>query len=482
MSAKWWVWWLGVNLVNIAGSLDPNQRSYHFVGVGGVGMSALAYVLVKRGYQVSGSDLATNARTQRLASLGAQIHQDHSIDHIAGSPCVIYSSAVKPSNPEITAALDQGLPLCHRATLLAHLFNTSYGIGVAGTHGKTTTSSMIGYLLVQAQLDPTLVIGGEVDAWGGNARVGQSHYMVAEVDESDGSLVQLHPTIGVITNIELDHPDHYADLGQVIAAFQQYEQQCEVVVASLDCETVAQSLNPHISYSLIDHPKAHYLARSIKYNGSGTTAQIWEHGIPLGTLTLQVLGAHNLSNALAAIAVGRHLGLDFKVIAGALQGFVGAHRRFELKGQVGDVIFIDDYAHHPSEIEVTLKAAKLRERRVVAVFQPHRYSRLTSLFEDFTHAFAQADVVVITSTYAAGESPQGSASSLTLAAAIAQYHTAVWYEPSLDALPEHLARRVEPSDLVLFLGAGNLNQQIPQTMAVYRDLLQSSQTVEVMSR
>ncbi len=458
---------LGVNGVNKVDALDPDQRPYHFVGIGGVGMSALAYILAKQGYRVSGSDLTSNVRTQRLAALGVRIYQGHQAEMVAGNPCVIYSSAVKPSNPEITAALDQGMPLCHRATLLADLFNPHYGIGVAGTHGKTTTSSMIGYLLVAAGLDPTLIIGGEVDAWDGNARLGQSDYWVAEVDESDGSLVQLYPTIGVITNIELDHPDHYADLNQVISTFQQYSQQCQMVVASLDCQNVAAHLQPTIGYSIDDHPQATYQAKAITYSGTGTQAQIWERGVWLGTLHLQVLGSHNLSNALAAIAVGRYLGLEFQVIAKALAEFVGAHRRFELKGQVGDVLFIDDYAHHPSEVEVTLAAAKLQSRRVVAVFQPHRFSRLTSLFEDFIQAFNHADLVVITPTYAAGETHSGHVTSLTLAAALTQVHSAVCYAPTLEELPRFLACKLQAGDIVLFLGAGNLNQQIPMTMTTY---------------
>lgn len=448
-------------------SLDPDQRSYHFVGIGGVGMSALAYILAQQGYQVSGSDLAPNSRTRRLQSLGVQFTEGHAADHLIGTPQVVYSSAIQSNNPEIAAALGKGLRVYHRSTLLAQLFSERVSIGVAGTHGKTTTSSMIGYLLLRAGLDPTLIIGGEVDAWGGNARLGTGDHLVAEVDESDGSLVKLHPSIAVITNIELDHPDHYTSLEQVIEAFQHYARQSQILVASLDCQNVTDHLSPTLGYSIQDHPSASYCAREIRYQSAGTQAQIWERGQVLGELNLKVLGAHNLSNALAAVAVGRYLGMDFAVIATALGEFVGAHRRFERKGEVGDVVFIDDYAHHPSEIQATLSSARLQGRRVIAVFQPHRHSRLASLFEGFSRAFDLADQVVITRTYGAGEPELGQVNGLELAAAIAQIHRWVCYVPLLMDLPERLATLLQPGDLVLFLGAGDLNERILPTMEAY---------------
>ncbi|MDX2273427.1 MAG: UDP-N-acetylmuramate--L-alanine ligase [Cyanobacteriota bacterium] len=456
--------------------------SYHFIGIGGVGMSALAHILVKQGHQVAGSDLSRNARTDQLQSLGVDIYQGHAAEHLQGDPQVIYSSAIRTNNPEIAAALARGLQIYHRADLLAKIFNDRPSIGVAGTHGKTTTSSMIGYMLLKAGWDPTLIIGGEVDAWGGNARLGQGEYWVAEVDESDGSLVHLYPQIGVITNIELDHPDHYTSLEQVIMAFQHYAQQCQVVVASLDCPNVAAHLPVGLGYSIADHPQAAYQAKQIVYSPAGTQAEIWEQGSHLGHLSLQVLGSHNLSNALAAVAVGRHLGLPFPLIAQALAEFVGAHRRFERKGQVGEVVFIDDYAHHPSEIQATLTAARLQQRRVVAVFQPHRHSRLASLFHDFVHAFEQADVVVITPTYAAGEVDPAQSGSLKLAAAISQWHGEVYYEPVLANLGESLASRLQPEDVVIFLGAGDLNQQIPATIKAYSQKREASlvPTAEVL--
>jgi UDP-N-acetylmuramate--alanine ligase len=447
--------------------LAAEQPSYHFVGIGGVGMSALAYILASQGYHVSGSDIAPNARTRRLESLGVQFDTGHAADHLVGAPQVIYSSAIQANNPEIAAALGRGLSVCHRATLLAQVFNGRFSIGVAGTHGKTTTSSMIGYLMLLANLDPTLIIGGEVDAWGGNARLGKGEYWVAEVDESDGSLVKLFPTVAVITNMELDHPDHYTDLQEVIAAFQQYARQSQVLVASLDCANNASYLSPQLGYTLRDHPQAVYAARHIVYSATGTEAEIWEREQYLGKLSLQVLGAHNLSNALAAIAVGRYLGIEFPSIAAALAEFKGAHRRFEIKGEVDQVVFVDDYAHHPSEVRATLSAAALQNRRILAIFQPHRYSRLARLYQDFLTAFDQADWVVITPVYAAGEDPIPDVSSLRLAADIAQVHPCVHYESTLAALPMRLAERLNPGDIVLFLGAGDLNKYIPATIEAF---------------
>ncbi len=455
------------------------QTFYHFVGIGGVGMSALAHIFAKLGCQVSGSDVAYSPRTQRLQELGVTIFTGHQAAHVAGDPCVVYSSAIRADNPELQEAIARGLTVCHRSALLAQLFQRMKGIGVAGTHGKTTTSSMIGYLLLQAGWDPTLVIGGEVDAWEGNARMGQGDYLVAEVDESDGSLVQLHPRIGIITNIELDHPDHFRDLDQVIEVFRAYAQQCHLVIGSLDCPTVAEQIRPSLGYSINHHPEATYQARDIHYGPTGTQATIWEKDTCLGSLHLKLLGAHNLSNALAAVAVGQHLGIPFETTADLLGQFRGAHRRFELKGTVEDVIFIDDYAHHPSEIQATLSAARLQDRRVVAVFQPHRYSRLASFFDDFTQAFDQADLVIITPTYSAGEGIHPSTSSLKLAAAMTQSHPWVCYEPSLTTLPESLAARLQAGDLVLFLGAGDLNGQIPATIEAYTQRCQAKLTADL---
>ncbi|MEO1132903.1 MAG: cyanophycin synthetase, partial [Cyanobacteria bacterium J06639_1] len=320
----------------------------------------------------------------------------------------------------------------------------------------------------------------------GNARCGQGEYLVAEVDESDGSLVKLHPTIGVITNIELDHPDHFQSLEQVVEVFQQYARQSEIVVASLDCPTIAAHIPVDIGYSIAGHPDARIRADNVRYLGHGTVADIWEGDRCLGELHVRLLGAHNLSNALAVVAVARHLGVEFEAIAKGIASFGGAKRRFEIRGQVNGVTFVDDYAHHPTELEATLTAAKLQQRRVVAIFQPHRYSRTTLLFDEFAEALALADLTVLVPIYSAGESPSLGREECS-AEALAQHvrgrarasanrvgaiQPEVHYEAELTQIPQRLAGMIRDGDLVLFLGAGNLNQSIPAAIAAYENSIE----------
>ena len=458
---------------------DPE---YHFIGIGGIGMSALAYILAGQGVRVSGSDLSENACTQRLADVGVRLFRGHAAANIQGTPQVVCSTAIKPGNPELDAARKLGLDICHRSEILARLMNHRPSIGVSGTHGKTTTSSMLAHLLLRGGFDPTAVIGGEVASLGGNARLGSGEYLVAEADESDGSLVNLKPTIGIITNIELDHTDRFQTLEGVVEVFQTFAAQCQSVVGCLDCPTVSERMPVDISYSIADRPDADYYARNIDVIPGGTVAQIWERGQLLGDLRLQLLGHHNVSNALAAIAVARQLGMPFERIADALGEFGGARRRFELRGTVEGVDFIDDYAHHPSEIQVTLAAAKAQNRRVIAIFQPHRYSRIASLFDDFSRSFDSADEVIVVPTYPAGETPlpdNRSRSAETLTDRIRQQsgNPNVVYQPQLDALSVQLPSRLRPRDLVVFLGAGNLNRQIPAIVDAYRHCLQQSAAV-----
>ncbi|MBD2104915.1 UDP-N-acetylmuramate--L-alanine ligase [Leptolyngbya sp. FACHB-261] len=463
-------------------SLDFSGGSFHFIGIGGIGMSALAYVLAKQGKCVSGSDIRPSAITKRLEDLGVRVLWGHQAENLTLSsqvskgtcaqlPQVISSSAIDPQNPEYRAAQDLTLPIFHRSDLLAALIQQYESVAVAGTHGKTTTSSLIAYLLLQAGLDPTIVVGGEVNAWNGNARLGQSPYLVAEADESDGSLVKLIPSVGVITNIELDHPDHYESLNQVIETFLTFAHHCKTLVACLDCPTVEQNLQPGDSYELIGyslkgHPQARYRADRVSYGAEGTYARIWESETVLGKIHLRLLGEHNLSNTLAAIAVCRVWGVAFDDIAQALSSFNGARRRFEVRGQFKGAVLIDDYAHHPSEIRATLAAARLQKpNRVIAVFQPHRFSRALTLLEDFSRAFSDADVVIVSAIYSAGEVNPGTLSSEQFAQSIAAQHPAVHYQSSLEDVRQFLERFLAPGDLALFLGAGNLNQIIPQLLA-----------------
>jgi UDP-N-acetylmuramate--alanine ligase len=503
-------------------SVDFNGRPFHFIGIGGIGMSALAYVLAKRGLPVSGSDLRLNHITQRLQEQGIHIFwsQDASNleffqserrlgrkslnfavcavpvlpetgrsqavaltensphDHL---PQVICSTAIQSSNAEYVAARELGCPIFHRSDVLAALLQEYQGIAVAGTHGKTTSSSMIGYMLLQAGLDPTLVVGGEVNAWGGNARIGQSDYLVAEADESDGSLVKLAASIGVVTNIELDHPDHYNSLDQVVEIFQTFADRCQTLIGCIDCATVQKHLQPGISYSLDVESGADYRVDCINYRADGTTARVWEGGVILGQLNLKLLGRHNLSNALAAVAVGRLLKLNFTTIAQAIASFEGARRRFEERGEFNDILFVDDYAHHPSELQATLAAARLRVRsgrnsrkRVVAIFQPHRYSRTHRFLSEFARSFSDADIVVLSDIYSAGESNPDNITGQKVADLLSAHHPNVYYQPSLQSISKLLTTLLLPGDIALFLGAGNLNQLIPEVMAYHQTIAQGS--------
>ncbi|MGC9524832.1 MAG: UDP-N-acetylmuramate--L-alanine ligase [Limnospira sp.] len=525
-------------------TVDFNGRPFHFIGIGGIGMSALAYILAKRKLPIFGSDLQSSHITRRLQAMGAHIFwsQDASNFDIFQSPNgngaiaptvhpespsgegwaepatsngsdggepsfsgrqlpqVICSTAIHPQNAEYQAAVQLGCPIFHRSDLLAALIRDYQSIAVAGTHGKTTTSSLIAFLLLEAGLDPTILVGGEVNAWEGNARMGRGPYMVAEADESDGSLVKLAARIGVVTNVELDHPDHYQTLDQVISTFQVFTRQCKTVVGCIDCETVRDRIRPTVSYSLNPESDADYTADEVEYNPDGIVARVFEGGQPLGWLRLQLLGCHNLSNALAAVAVGRLLGLEFSTIADAIARFQGAKRRFECRGNYGGIQFVDDYAHHPSEIRVTLAAARLRMQpstptngfrdstaltslhptseigRVIAIFQPHRYSRTRTFIEEFAECFADADAVILTDIYSAGEPNSGMIDGRQLADRVALHHPHVDYQPTLEAVQTRLREFLKPGDLVLFLGAGNLNRVIPEVMAFFQNSDGKSET------
>ena len=478
-------------------SVDLSGRPFHFIGMGGIGMSALAYILLKRQLPVSGSDLRSNRITQHLQELGAQFFLGQKAANLdalmSGStpegcqvlPQIVCSTAIQPSNPEYQAALTLGCPIYHRSDILAALIQEApQSIAVAGTHGKTTTSSLMGYMLLEAGLDPTIIVGGEVSAWQGNARAGQSPCLVAEADESDGSLVKFQPQMGVITNIELDHPDHYSTLDEVLGIFQTFVDHCHTIVLCIDCVTTRTRLLPMLvgkdvlSYSLDPNSGADYTVREIIYGANGTTAQVWERGEPLGELRLQLLGEHNLSNALAVVAIGRKLGLDFATITSATATFEGTRRRFECRGEVEGMCLVDDYAHHPREVQATLSSARLqvqqtmgqpnRWQRVVAVFQPHRYSRAHTFLAEFSQSFSDADMVVVTDIYSAGEADAGLVNGAQVAAAIAQHHPIVHYHATLPEVEACLQEQLRTGDLVIFLGAGDVNRIIPNVLAHYQ--------------
>lgn len=494
-------------------SIDFSGRPFHFIGIGGIGMSAIAHILTRRKLPVSGSDIRLTHITQRLQEQGAHIFLSqeaenltyfqtnasaHSSDcpsysesnHSSSTtstastvavdmlPQVICSTAIHPDNPEYKEALRVGCPIYHRSDVLSALVKHSYGIAVAGTHGKTTTSSMTGYLLLKAGLDPTIVVGGEVEAWEGNARLGDSDYLVAEADESDGSLVKFAPKVGVITNIELDHPDHYHSLDEVVQTFKTFASNCSTLVGCADCQVVMERLQPSVTYSVRSGVDATYRADEIEYQAQGTRARIWEDQQVLGELWIPVLGEHNLSNALASIAVARLAGVEFEVISEAFQMFRGARRRFEHRGECHNIQFIDDYAHHPSEIQATLASAHLQvkgggedaPKRVIAVFQPHRYTRATMFMEEFGQSFQHADIVLATEVYSAGESPEGKVDGHCLAEAIAAHHPDVFYRSTLADISALLKKTLMPGDLVVFLGAGNVNRIIPDLLDFYQHI------------
>jgi len=476
--------------IELVKTVDFSGSPFHFIGIGGIGMSALAYILAKRQLPVSGSDLRPSNITERLQSVGAHVfneqgprnldffnlHPEHTgqveTSLFKKTPQIICSTAISEKNVEYKAAQDLGYPIFHRSDILAALIKEQQSIAVAGTHGKTTTSSLIGYVLLQAGLDPTIIVGGEVDAWEGNARLGEGKWLVAEADESDGSLSKYSPSIGVITNIELDHPDHYQDLDQVIEIFQVFARQCQSLVVCLDWPAIREYFEPNITYSLDPAIEADYTATEMVYGPDGSTSQIWERGKKLGSLKLSIPGQHNISNALAAIAVLRKMNLDFAVIAKAMASFTGAKRRFELKGTANGITFIDDYAHHPSEIQATLSAARsklalLKDKRIVTVFQPHRYSRTAKFMDEYATSFTDSDLVVLTDIYSAGEPNLENIDGEKLVNLVSQHHPCAYYHPNLTSLAQFLQTILQPGDWVLFLGAGNLNQVIPQLINAY---------------
>jgi len=435
----------------------------HFVGIGGSGMSGIAEVLLTLGYRVSGSDLVASEATRRLESLGGTIFIGHRTAHVEGAQVVVISSAVAPSNVEVVAARERMIPVIPRAEMLAELMRLKYGIAVAGAHGKTTTTSMIATVLAHGGLDPTAVIGGKLNRFGGPAKLGQGEFLVAEADESDGSFLKLSPTIAVVTNIDREHLDHYGDLDRIKQAFLDFMNKVPfygTVILCLD-EPHLQALLPRIekrsrTYGRTSH--ADLTAREIAFGPKGTRFAAVLNGTDLGRFSLSAPGGHNVSNAMAAILVGLELDLPVEAIRDGLAQFSGVERRFQIRGEAGGVIVVDDYGHHPTEIRATLAGAKEGWGcRVVVVFQPHRYTRTRDLFADFCTAFYQADVLVVTDIYPAGEAPIAGVTAQALAAAIREHgHRDATYAESREAAVERVAKAARPGDMVITLGAGDV--------------------------
>lgn len=442
------------------------SKKIHFLGIGGVGMSAIAQILLDLGYPVSGSDVKESHYTQRLRLKGAQIFIGHKKNNIDPDElqCVVVSSAVLHDNVEVQYAHDRGIPILQRAEMLNILMRDKKGIAVAGTHGKTTTTSMVSFVLQGGGLAPTCVIGGEVNDFGGNARLGTGSYLVAEADESDGSFLKLSPQIGVITNIEADHLDYYADYDQILKSFQNFVSLIPpsgFVVGCLDDPGVAQlyknSPSQFVTYG-IQAKEADFKATNIDLNPMGSKSVIWHGDTMLGELTLKVPGRHNVLNALAAVALGRKIGISFENIAISLNSFMGAKRRFQVLGEIQDVVVVDDYGHHPTEIKATLASAKTWNRRVITLFQPHRYSRLKALMNEFATAFEDSDIVMITEVYGAGEKPIKGITGKKLADKIKKIHPQkqVHFVKDKDKIVDLVLPLLQPGDLVLTQGAGDI--------------------------
>ena len=436
-------------------------RHVHFVGIGGSGMSGIAEVLVNLGYKVTGSDLADSPTIRRLRQLGATVKIGHKAGQIEGADVVVVSSAVQPDNPEVVEARRSGLPVIPRAEMLAELMRMKYGVAVAGSHGKTSTTSMIAAVL--QELDPTVVIGGRVSTMGGGARAGRGELMVAEADESDGSFLKLKPTVAVVTNIDREHLDHYRDLEQIKDTFVQFLGRIPFYGSAVLCldDANVQSILPRLERRFVTYGfsgQADFQAVGVTLKGFTARYEARFRGGRLGTVTLSVPGRHSVLNSLAAVAVGREFGLEFAAIARHLEAFHGADRRFQLRGEAGGIMVVDDYGHHPTEILATLAAAREAiGRRLVVAFQPHRYTRTRDLAEEFSVCFNQADVLVVTEIYPAGETPIPGVTGASLTEAIrAHGHRDVSFVASLDELPAELERRLHPGDLVLTLGAGSI--------------------------
>lgn len=438
----------------------------HFVGIGGIGMSGLAEVLLNLGYEISGSDLRLGPATERLASLGARIYHGHDASHVDDAKVVVVSSAVSEDNPEVQEARRRQIPVIPRGELLAELMRLKYGIAVAGSHGKTTTTSMIATILSYAGLDPTVVVGGRVSAMGGaNARVGSSDFLVVESDESDGSFLKLAPIIGVITNIDREHLDHYGSLERILDAFAEFANKIPFYGAAVLCldDEQVQRLIPRVTRRTITYgasAQADLLVRQVRSGPSGSDFELRFRGRELGPFRLNIPGAHNVLNAAAAAAVALELEVDPERIRQALAEFGGVERRFQIKGVRAGITVVDDYGHHPTEIRATLATARAGGyQRVLVLFQPHRYSRTRLLMDDFARAFHQADAVFVLDIYPASEQPIEGVTAQALCERLRDFgHRAVTYAGGLEEGVAAVLAEAKPGDLVLTLGAGSVSQ------------------------
>jgi len=442
------------------------RKQYHifFVGIGGIGMSGIAELLLNLGYRVSGSDIRLSETTRRIAELGGTVFEGHHPDHIAGADVVVTSSAIRPDNPEVKAALAASVPVIPRAEMLAELIRLKYSILVSGAHGKTSTTSMVASVLDKGGLDPTVVIGGRLKSIGTNAVLGRGDFIVAEADESDGSFLRYSPTIAVVTNIDREHLDFYKDIEAIESVFVDFIDRVPFYGLAVLCldnpyvqEIVPRIRKRYITYGL--SAQADIRAVSVSFSGTKSTFSVMNKNMHVGDVTLNVPGLHNVSNALAAIAVGIELDIPFEIVARALQTLQGVSRRLEVKGEHQGITVIDDYGHHPTEIRVTLEAIRSAwpGRRVVVVFQPHRFSRTRALYDEFARSFYQSDVLILMPIYGAGEPEIPGVDSSMLCKEIQSHgHKDVSIARDGDAVIDILEQKVGAKDIVLTLGAGDV--------------------------
>jgi UDP-N-acetylmuramate--alanine ligase len=447
-----------------------NFQRIHLIGIGGSGMSGIAEVLLALSYAVSGSDIKSSSVTQRLRNLGAKIFDGHAAEHVRGAQVVVASSAVRPDNPEIVEARKQKIPVIPRAEMLAELMRLKYGIAVAGAHGKTTTTSLIASVLAAAGFDPTFVVGGRVNAAGANARAGQGDYMVVEADESDRSFLLLAPVVAVVTTIDREHLDQYNSLEEIQSTFLEFVNRVPfygAVVLCLD-EPNVQAIIPGVKRPVVTYGvsnQSDLVISDIELAGLDSHFRLTYHGDDLGKFHLpSPPGIHNVRNAAAAAAVALYLGIPADLIREGLHKFAGVGRRFEIKGTYAGVTLIDDYGHHPAEIRATLEAARgCNYKRLLVLFQPHRYTRTKHLWDDFCRAFNLADVLVVCEIYAAGEPPIDGVTGQKLAEAIsAAGHKNVVFSNTVQRGVEILLREAQPGDAILAIGAGTVNRSLDE--------------------
>jgi UDP-N-acetylmuramate--alanine ligase len=443
-------------------------KRIHFIGIGGIGMSGIAEVLCNLGFVVSGSDLKKSKNTDRLEAMGMKVFEGHAASNVGDAQVVVYSSAVRPDNPEVVVAKEKGVPVIPRAEMLAELMTLKpYAVAIAGTHGKTSTTSMVATLLAYAGVDPTTVVGGVVDTLGSNAKLGASEWFVTEADESDRSFLMLYPTIAVVTNIDKEHMESYKGMDDVVQCFTDFVNKVPFFGAAIICldDPNVQLIIPNIKRRRVTYgmtAQADISGHDIRYNDSfGSTFTVWRGDEPLGEISLPVPGKHNVYNALAATAVALELEIPFEKIAEAFVGFKNANRRFQFKGEVDGVTVVDDYGHHPTEILATLSAAKNSGggRRTVVVFQPHRFSRTQELMDEFALAFNNADVLFVLDIYAASENPIEGITAEVLTDNIRKYgHKNATYIGDVDTAAAKVVKNLQEGDLVITLGAGSVTR------------------------